>query len=217
MTSTARPLARPTHGALAERAWAGFDPSSATLTVVPLRDPAVEEIGYHPRSEYVELFWLPVIGPSATLLLRRLADGMDAGGGRFEVAPAELAASLGLGSGSGAGLARAVGRCVRFGLARPAGGAALAVRRLVAPLPRRQLMRLPLSLQARHRAWEAGRQGTPPADAWRRRARLLALDLAQLGEERQAIERHLARWGIHPALAADATRWALRRPGKPED
>ena len=34
------------------------------LRVVALRDPAVERAGHHPRSNYVELFYLGFLGPS---------------------------------------------------------------------------------------------------------------------------------------------------------
>src|SRR6187399_2652384 len=47
------------------------------LTVVAWFDPFLAQQGYDPRSAYVERFWLGVLGPSATWLLRRLARGLD--------------------------------------------------------------------------------------------------------------------------------------------
>ena len=41
------------------------------LGVLPWHDPSVEADGFDPRSPYVETFWLPLLGPSTTLLLRR--------------------------------------------------------------------------------------------------------------------------------------------------
>ena len=55
----------------------------ATLVVLPWADPVVDPIGHDPRSRYVELFWLGILGPTATLLLRRLADGLDVLPGRL--------------------------------------------------------------------------------------------------------------------------------------
>ena len=47
------------------------------LTVVPWHDSTVESVGFAARSAYVEWFWLPVLGPSATWLLRRIDFGFD--------------------------------------------------------------------------------------------------------------------------------------------
>ena len=47
------------------------------MHVVPWVDPVVDALGFDPRSDYVELFWLGVIGPSTTWFMRRLAAGFD--------------------------------------------------------------------------------------------------------------------------------------------
>ena len=36
------------------------------LAVVAWPDPVVERFGHAPRSVYVETYWLPILGPSAT-------------------------------------------------------------------------------------------------------------------------------------------------------
>ena len=41
----------------------------ATLAVLPWADPVIDPIGHDPRSRYVELFWLGVLGPTATTML----------------------------------------------------------------------------------------------------------------------------------------------------
>jgi hypothetical protein len=45
----------------------------------------------------------------------------------------------------------------------------------------------------------------------RDRARQLALSLVELGEDGAGTERQLHRWRFHPALASEATAWALDR------
>ena len=42
----------------------------------------------------------------------------------------------------------------------------------------------------------------------RRRARLLALELAAIDPERDSLERRLVGHGIHPALAYESANWA---------
>jgi len=188
----------------------GPDRRSST-TVVAWDDPVVEAAGFDPRSTYVERFWLPLLGPSAAWLLRRLADGLDAYPAGFELDLDETARSLGLG-GLGSRhspFRRAILRCARYGLARHVGTGTLAVRRALSPIPRRHLARLPLSVQEHHAEWTEPR---PVMSAERRRARLLALDLAVLGQDRGGVERQLLGWGLHPALAYEAAGWASSRP-----
>ncbi len=47
------------------------------LRIVPWVDPVADPHGVHPCSRYVELYWLGIIGPSTTWLLRRLSYGLE--------------------------------------------------------------------------------------------------------------------------------------------
>lgn len=122
------------------------------LRVEPWHDPVIDEVGYDPRSEYVETFWLPVLGPSTTWLLRhftiRLQDSPDG----VELDVEDTARSLGLGErlGENAPFARTIKRCIDFEMARWQVANTLAVRVRLPPLARRHLRRLPESLLARY-------------------------------------------------------------------
>jgi hypothetical protein len=129
-------------------------PPTDTLQITPWVDPVVDERGYPADSLYVDLFWLPVIGPSATVLFRRLnlhmrmlgdVESRELG---FEV----LSGSLGLGRGvnRNAPLPRAIDRCIRFGLGKRTGPDSLAVRRFVSPISAHHLSGLPHVLQELH-------------------------------------------------------------------
>jgi hypothetical protein len=187
--------------------------SSATLLqVTGWEDQVLERTGSDPRGTYAELFWLPVCGPSALWLLRRLNDGLDAHPDGYVLDPIETAAGLGIG-GPGSRhdpLDRAIQRLERFGLVRRSGPATILVRRAVGPVPRHRLDRLPPGLQDRHAAWEVA---IPDARALRRRARAVAADMAAIGDAGASIERRLLRAGVHPALAYDAATWATTRWG----
>ena len=50
---------------------------TATLAIRPWPDPVIDTLGHDPRSLYVERFWLPTLGPTSLLLLRRIAAGLD--------------------------------------------------------------------------------------------------------------------------------------------
>jgi hypothetical protein len=186
-----------------------------TLRVLPWEDVVIDELGHDPRSLYVERFWLGILGPSATWLLRRLAAGLEAHPTGFELDLAATAVELGLGhkSGKHAPFVRCIERCCRFGAAEVHDGATLRVRRKLPPLTRAQVERLPEHLRLEHRTWQEHPEAGSPLvlEQLRHRARQLALSMLQLGEDGPAAERQLHRWRIHPAVAHEATAWAVTR------
>jgi hypothetical protein len=194
---------------VADLAWA------ESITVDAWTDPLVDAMGFDARSDYVERFWLPVLGPCTTLLLRRLADALEGGPRPLTLDVDELAHQLGVGirSGPTAPLRRSLTRLERFGLARVASGGhgILEVRRALPPLARAQVARLPEELRAAHEAHAAAEAARPGAQVVRQRCRQLALSLVELGEDEPEVLRQLLRWRYHPALAHEATKWAQAR------
>ncbi|MEA2932227.1 MAG: hypothetical protein QOI56_1012 [Actinomycetota bacterium] len=185
----------------------------ATLAIRPWPDSVIDALGHDPRSTYVEMFWLGILGPSTTWLLRRMAAGLEASPAGFDLDLADTAAALGLGGRGGrhSPFMRALGRCCQFDLAMVRGDGTLAVRRKVPPLNRRQVLRLAPSLVAAHQAWQEGQLRTPAVEQQRRRARRLALSLLELGEDVDAAERQLLRWKFHPGLCRESAAWAWDR------
>lgn len=190
-----------------------FTVAPETLTICAWPDPVIDPLGYDPRSWYVETFWLGVLGPSTTWLLRRLVAGLEERPDGYQLGLADTARSLGLGDRGGrhSPFLRALHRTVLFELAEPRQDGVLAVRRRVPPLSRRHVARLPASLQEAHRRWQEDQLELPHQDEQRRRSRQLALSLLELGEDREATERQLLRWRYHPALAQESTAWAWDR------
>lgn len=184
----------------------------AKVRVVAWRDPTVDILGVDPRSHYVELFWLPVIGPTCTWLLRRIVACLEREEGGFSLDCDETARSLGLGGRQGrhAPFNRALTRCITFELARWQGRETLGVRRMLPPLSRRHLLRLPPALHQAHQQWVASTPAPGSADAQRMQARRLALGLVALGEPFDGAESQLVRWGVHPSLTQEAVTWARR-------
>jgi hypothetical protein len=169
-----------------------------TIVVVPWDDPVVDTAGFDVRSEYVELFWLNVLGPTTTWLLRRLVHGLERHPLGYELDLWETARALGLAYTRGATspFGRALQRCVLFGVAHELGGG-LAVRRRVPPVSARQLGRMPETLRSAHEGWMR------PVDttAVDRRAGLLAQAMHEAGDEPDRIERQLLALGVEPRLA----------------
>jgi hypothetical protein len=181
-----------------------------TLSIRPWADPVIDTVGLDPRSEYVERFWLSILGPSTTWLLRRIATGLEEQPMGFELPVSATAEELGVGhkGGRNSPFVRSVGRLCTFGLAQSQGDAVLAVRRKVPPLNRRQIVHLPEGLQPAHQGWQDRELAERGPEQLRRRARQLALSMVDLGEPVDAVERQLARWRFHPALCREAALWA---------
>ena len=167
----------------------------------------------HPCSRYVELYWLGIIGPSTTWLLRRLTYGLEVHGDGFDLHLPETARSLGLGDkmGKNSPFRRALARLITFELARPHGPGGLAVRQHIPPLPLRHLSRLPDSLQRSHRRWIAEQRPVraradapagPAAGRWSGRGR------TRPGHHRAAA----GEWRFHPAVAFQAAAEVCATP-----
>jgi len=184
-----------------------------SLAIRPWPDSVIDAVGHDPRSAYVERFWLGILGPSTTWLLRRLAAGLEAQPAGFSLCLSDTAQALGLGHKGGrhSPFVRALARCVQFELAQPREEGTLAVRRKVPPLNRRQLARLPEAVQDAHRRWNDEQLRVPAVEHLRRRCRRLALSLLELGEDLEGTERQLHRWKFHPALAHESAAWAWKR------
>jgi hypothetical protein len=192
-----------------------LDPAeTAVLQVEPWTDPLIDRLGHDPRSRYAERFWLPVLGPSTMWLLRRVAAGFDAHPDGFEMDLATQAKALGLGAGERHGrnspFMRTLARCVDFDMAT-INGKTLSIRRKLPPLSRRHLLRLPPELAEEHDRYLEAESHAPAVNEMRNKGRLLAMSLAELGEDQATAEEELLRWNFHPALARECAAWAFGR------
>src|SRR5579862_3853577 len=117
------------------------------LAVRPLLEPATDTFGHDARSWYSETFWLPTIGPTCLLLLRRTADGFDRNPEGFLVAASALAAALGVSESTSpnAPLQRSLRRLEQFSLLvrDPADPHSVLIRRYLPSINRKHIRRLP--------------------------------------------------------------------------
>lgn len=188
------------------------DPGSApeppaVVTIRPWIDPLVDEDGFDPRSRYVETFWLGVLGPTATWLLRRLAAGLERHPEGYELDLTATALAMGLRYHPQrvSPFSRALQRCTMFGVAHhlPSG---IAVRRRVPPVAHRHLRRLPEAVRADHDRWLTAEVGVDDLA----RAHRLALTLVDLGDEAHLVEHRLVALGVPDAVAAQVADNVLR-------
>jgi hypothetical protein len=174
-------------------------PDRPELRIHPVPHPnaQVRQVGFPLDAAYVEQVWASVIGPSATLMLRRTAVLWDQLGHPATVDVIEFGRSLGLGPPV---TGRTFARLLQFGMARVTSDG-LGVHTRVAPLSARQLLRVtPLTRQAHDRLLAAhlDRLARPPvgvaADpADRVTARLDHLERDRLERARAAVQRGLTR------------------------
>lgn len=131
---------------------------SPLMHVVPWNDPIVDVKGFPIGDPYVEMFWLPVLGPTATWLLRRLVGGLSAEPLGYTVDMGDLARGIGVAYTDGRHnpFGRAIHRCVMFGAAQQVAAVpnrTIAVRRHLPVLPSRHLARLPDQMRTAHSDW----------------------------------------------------------------
>ncbi|MFN3255001.1 MAG: hypothetical protein ACE37B_04850 [Ilumatobacter sp.] len=175
--------------------------SAGTVVMIrPWLDPLVDELGHDPRSIYVEQFWLGVLGPTATWLLRRLVSELEQRPDGYRVDLADLARSMGLSytPGRSSPFAKALQRCTMFGLAHQTSDG-LAVRRRVPEIAQRHLRRLPSSVQLQHAEWVAHEVSVDDFS----RAHELAVVMAKAGDETALIEHRLVALGVAAAVASE--------------
>ncbi len=182
-------------------------PAAPCIVVRPWLDPVVDDEGFDPRSRYVEVFWLGVLGPTATWLIRRLVAGLERSPDGYDLDLHATAQAMGLSytSGRSSPFSKALQRCVMFGLAHPIDGG-LAVRRRVPPISFRHLRRMPEAVQVDHAQWLHHSIGTEELT----RAHRLATTMLELGDDASEIEHHLVALGVSDAVAAEVADNAAR-------
>jgi len=127
---------------------------SETLVVYPWLDPVVDSTGFEVRSDYVEHYWLGILGPTSAWLLRRLVSGFDHYPDGYELNLPETAAALGLNyrTDKECPFTRGIDRLVMFGVAQKY-SYGLAVRTRIPALSARHVQRLPQHLRESHALW----------------------------------------------------------------
>jgi hypothetical protein len=188
-------------------------PSPRQLRIRPWEDPVLDRQGHDPRSAYAETFWLPLLGPSATFLARRLASRFDEEPAGFALPADDAARSLGLGHKQGrrSPFNRTVGRLVQFRLLHLDAEDVILARRRFPGLSRTQVSKLPASLQEAHEAYKTSESAAPALPVMRERARSLALTFLELGETPEEVLAHLHRLRFDPPLRRQALAWAIER------
>lgn len=171
--------------------------------------------GHLPTSRYVRRYWSPLVGTAAVGCFIVITEAID--DGRTSIPPLEVAGALGLESPTE--LTAPIANLARSGIAVAVSGQVL-VRRTAPTLREEYEHRLPPALREAHRRLRrqglitsaeatqgSERTGHDEVD----RARLLALSLLRMGLSPSELEGEMHRRRLHPALAYQASAWAIER------
>jgi hypothetical protein len=183
------------------------EPAGPVMVVRPWVDPLVDEQGHDPRGRYVETFWLGVLGPTATWLLRRLIARLEQEPAGYELDLELTAREMGLtfSWGRSSPFNRAIERCVMFGMASPI-PRGIAVRRRIPEVAQRHLRRMPDALRLAHADWEASTTRLDELE----RAHALAMAMREVGDDVLAIEHQLVALGVRDPVAAEVADNVVR-------
>ena len=118
------------------------------LQISQLHDPAIAKAGYPFNSDYADIMWLPIVGPSTIAVLRTLERELTQHPNGFTITTLDLAQRIGLGAKGGkhGPMWRALTRASRYHLAQQI-GPNLALAPALPPLPQRLHQRLPDTMQ----------------------------------------------------------------------
>lgn len=180
------------------------------LTVMPWADPLVDQDGHHPRSSYVEDYWMAILGPTAYCLLRKLSAGFDHDPDGYVMDPSATATEMGLGSGTGSSsqLARSLDRLELFALVRRRRDEVWCRLRLPL-LHRRQRARLPEHLGRSHIYWQQQQEDEHYRATQLSKATVVATALVELGDRPSAVETQLHQMRYSPDTSRAATLAAI--------
>ncbi len=174
---------------------------------------APQSDGFDPRSAYVEKYWLGILGPSTTVLIRHLAVALERSPNGTTIDVADTARSLGLkASGRNSSFQRSLARACHFGIATAPHSGLLLMRRALPRVGAGLIERLPGSLQQRH---DSEAHQSMPVDT--RSVGELAKMLLCIGRELSEIDHDFARWGIDAPTRSEAlyALWDSPTPMRP--
>lgn len=137
-----------------------------------LKDPIIDTLGYDPNDEYCERFWLPILGPTAFLLLKRIIIALELSPEGFHLNIGESSQALGLGLriGKNSPVMKSLNRYCVLGLGKHNGGASYVIRRSLPPLSNRQIRMFPDFLNEEFQQWLKENDAFSPRDRSKDRA-----------------------------------------------
>lgn len=154
---------------------------------------------------YIEAFLLPLLGPTATLLLNNLTIQSISENQSFQIDGSELSNRVGTGNRTGqcAPVFKQLSRLTKSGLIFEQGENEYLIPKTINPLPEYLVQRLSAKQRAEHDQW-INRLSISPLSTQRRRLKLLISRLEIMGTSQQRVNKALLSSGLHPSIISEA-------------
>lgn len=176
-----------------------------TVTFIPIQPNSNSTISFLGNDPYIEKFWLPILGPTATLLLNDLMTKALMNTEAFQSTIGELSMTTGVGNreGHSSPIVKNLKRLCDFGLISYY-NEMYYVPTNIEVMSSDKLRKLNYLLQSEHKVW-IDRLNENPLLAQRQKGRFLFATLTLKLSNNQQIQCALSRSGLHPSIIGELT------------
>lgn len=175
-------------------------------TFIPIQPNNNSTVSFLANDPYIDKFWLPILGPTATLLLHELMGKALVSPDAFTSSIRELSCIIGVGNreGSASPIAKNLKRLCDFGLISKYNDYYY-VPTNIEMMGEDKLRKLSYTLQSEHKKWiYCLNQDTLATQRQKARFLFASLTLKSIGTNE--IIRALSRSGLHPSIIGETTQ-----------
>ncbi len=174
------------------------------LTFHPTRTHADATLSFFGYDPYIEAFWLPAVGPTATWLINSLCLRALITSDTFSLSASELSTCVGTGmrEGHSSPVHKQLTRLCQVGIFQEINASEYLVPRTIAPFTSYHARKLTDSQRNEHDQW-MNRLNVSPLDTQRRRAQYLLTRLETIGLSESTIHSTLHGTGLHPSIIGE--------------
>lgn len=177
-----------------------------TITFTPIQANNNSTSSFLANDPYINTFWLPILGPTATLLLNHLMSSALCEYDEFVMDLAELSSTIGVGNreGNSSPIVKNLKRLCDFGLISKY-QERYYIPTNIEPMCENHLRKLNTKLQCEHSAW-LNNLNQNPLLTQRQKARFVYISLTLKSINQNKIQTALSRTGLHPSIIGEAIK-----------
>lgn len=177
------------------------------ITIHPTFTQSDSTYSFFAYDPYIETFWLPALGPTASLLINELSLRALISKDTQIISTRGLSQKIGVGARAGRSspINKQLTRLVNAGIVQHIAENEYMVPRSIKPLSKYMLGRLNSDLVLEHDSWIC-RLSISPLSTQRRRAKALTSRLEIMGLNQSTIREILSSSGLHPSVIGELIR-----------
>ena len=180
------------------------------IAIKPLKDPIIDTLGYDSNDDYCKNFWLPILGPTAFLLLKHLIEKLEVNPEGYPMDTGRTSQNIGLRFriGKHPPVRKSLERYCVLGLGKHNGGASFVIRRSLPPLSNRHVGMLPDFITTKYSQWLSDSDDVTPGIRTRSRASQYATRVLRNRSDKDTevffdIEKMLLDRGFTPSVTTE--------------